>query len=363
MSVTTEPPLRVCHVVAYRDPAYVRTRTTAAALASIDNCEVFDATNNKRGLVRYVETLVNLARIRWRHNPHVYVLGFRGHEIFWLVRLLTIGKALIFDEFMSPSNALISENKAGFAGRIAGIVLFPFEWICLRLSRRILTDTECHKRFISTRFGIAEERIDVVYVGAIPTDREPPVVRKSGPLTVLFYGTFLPLHGVDVLLHACKLLKDENVEFRIIGGSGRSLSRFEQLHRDLQLRNVRHSSWVDFEKLQSIEIPRADLCLGGPFGGTPQARRVITGKSLQFLSQGKPTVIGRIDEDSGFRNEQNCLLIDQADPDSLAQSIRWALSNRECLTDIGERGRLLFEERFSPVALGLQLNHSLRSAI
>lgn len=361
--MSTDAPLSVCHVVSYRDPAYVRTRTFKAALASIENCRVFDATNRKRGFLRYLETLKKVMVIRWRHNPQVYLLGFRGHELFWPIRLLTIGKVLIFDEFMSPSDALISEKKAGFVGQVIGILAYPFEWLCLRFSKRVLTDTESHKRFIANRFGIAIQRIDVVYVGAIPANDSPIESEPSSPLSVLFYGTFLPLHGIDILLRACKLLEEYDIEFRIIGGQGKSLQRFEKLKGDLQLHNVRHDRWVDFDKLQSVEIPNADLCLGGPFGGTSQARRVITGKSFQFLSQGKPTVIGRIDDDAGFRDKENCFLVEQSNPESLAQAILWALDNRARLPGIGENGRCLFNERFSPAALGEQLERALRATL
>ena len=43
-----------------------------------------------------------LINIRIRHNPDYYILGFREHEIFWIVRLLTARKYLIFDSLISP---------------------------------------------------------------------------------------------------------------------------------------------------------------------------------------------------------------------------------------------------------------------
>ena len=93
-----ERPLKVCHVVCYRDPRYVRTLNLRAALDAIDDVHVIDATNTRRGLARYFETLWKLLRARLSDPPDVYVIGFRGHEIFPFVRLLTIGKPLIFDE-------------------------------------------------------------------------------------------------------------------------------------------------------------------------------------------------------------------------------------------------------------------------
>ena len=359
--------LKVCHVVCYRDPEYVRTRNLRAALGHIPNCQVFDATNRRRGWLRYFETIAKALKIRLLHNPDVYVIGFRGHEIFWIIRLIAIGKRLVFDEFMSPSDALISERKAGNAGRILGYVTLPFEWMCLHLAGRCLTDTQLHKDFIANRFHVRREKIEVVYVGAVPTDgipvREPESenLDASKPLSVLFYGTFLPLHGMDIVLHACKLLEGRPVECRIIGGRGKPLARFLALLDELQPGNVTHDVWVDFDELQSTVIPNADVCLGGPFGGTPQARRVITGKTFQFLAQSKPTVIGRVDEPVNFVNRENCLLADQASPESLAETLEWAINNRDRLPEIGQHGRRLFAENFSSAALATQIEPALRA--
>ena len=356
-----ERPLKVCHVVGYRDPHYVRTRNLRAALDAIDSVQVVDATNSRRGLARYVETLWKLLKARLRDAPDVYVLGFRGHEIFPFVRLLTIGKPLIFDEFMSPSDALLSEGKGGALGRLAGAILHPLEWLCLKLSARCLTDTELHREFIATRFGVSRDRIDVVYVGGIDGSSQSAGADADSLLHVLFYGTFLPLHGMEVLLRACKLVEDKPIRFHIIGGAGRALDEFRALLDKLSPGNVVHDTWVDFADLQSRLIPSADLCLGGPFGGTPQARRVITGKTFQFLAQGKPTVIGRVDEPVPFADRQNCLLVEQANAESLAAAFEWAVENRDRLPDVGLAGQRLFEDHFSTRALARQLEPALRA--
>ncbi|MEL7185660.1 MAG: glycosyltransferase [Pseudomonadota bacterium] len=328
--------------------------------------EALDACNRRRGIGRYFETIWKTLVARVKHRPDIYLLGFRGHEIFLLIRLITIGKPLIFDEFMSPSDALVSEKKLGVPGRLIGLLIWPLEWLCLVLSRRCLTDTVCHKQFISSSFGISEKKIDVVYVGA-NTDKAHDAavvpVHQKEHLSVLFYGTFLPLHGMDVLLRACKLIEGQPVQVRIIGGSGKALRDFNHLLQELELSNVRHDLWVDFDELQSSVIPGADLCLGGPFGGTPQARRVITGKAFQFLAQSKPTVIGRTDEPVDFIDRENCLLVEQGNAEDLASAISWAIENRSALPSIGEAGHELFQRKFSSGVLAEQLQQSLKAAL
>ena len=97
----------------------------------------------------------------------------------------------------------------------------------------------------------------------------------------------------------------------------------------------------------SEEIAEADICLGGPFGNTLQAQRVITGKTFQFLRSGKPTVIGEIKEDTGFVDKQNCLLVSQGSAKSLADAINWGMANRDKLHDIGKSGRAIYDKKFS----------------
>ncbi len=361
--------LTVCYVVSYRDPNYIRTRNLRAALKRSRKYDFIDATNSSKNWIRYFETIGKTIIARMRHSPDVYVLGFRGHEIFWIIRLIAIGKPLVFDEFMSPSDALMSEKKLGALGQLLGYLAYPMEWLCLRFSRHCITDTALHKRFIAERFSVAAEKIDVVTVGAIaevqhsrsPQDIAP--VDNKATMRVLFYGTFLPLHGIDVLLRACKLVAEMPIEFHIIGGRGKALTKFKELLQELKLDNVRHDDWVDFDDLKEFYIPRADLCIGGPFGGTPQAKRVITGKTFQFLAQSKATVVGIVDELAGFVDHENCLLVEQSNPEQLAQVFEWALDNREALPEIGRKAHELYEQRFSIQQITEQLEQSLRNAL
>jgi glycosyltransferase involved in cell wall biosynthesis len=111
--------------------------------------------------------------------------------------------------------------------------------------------------------------------------------------------------------------------------------------------------------LINLTIPEADLCLGGPFGNTEQARRVITGKTSQCLALGKPTIIGKIDEDIGFVDKQNCLLVPQGNPQALAQAIQWAFDKRHQLSKIGEQGRSIYSERLSVNVIRQLLSQAL----
>jgi glycosyltransferase involved in cell wall biosynthesis len=345
--------VKVCYVLSYKAPNYVRTTSLVDALKLSKDIELFQARNSNKGLLRYIQTFFRFLKIRIIHNPDVYIIGFRGHEIYWLLRIFALKKKFIFDEMMSPYHALVNERKNIKKFQIIWEIVRVIERSILLNAEYILTDTHLHKKFLTKTFDVNKDKIVVLPVGTNEVLFNPDNTEAKDfgtDFTVFFYGTFIPLHGVDVILKAAKLLEDYRIKFVIVGGKGKkkTLKNFYQLKNTLQLENLTHYKWVDYKELPKF-IKGVDLCLGGPFGGTAQARRVISGKTYQFLCMGKPTVIGEIDEDVGFKHRENCILVKQDSPSALSEEIKWCYMNRENdkLDKIGESGRRLLNKEFS----------------
>lgn len=355
--------MRICYVLAYRDPQYIRSQSLLAALERTPGIEVFRAINRSRGVMRYVETLQSLLNIRRKHQPDLYILGFRGHEVTWLIRRLTRDKPLVLDALMSPYAALTEERKVGVLGAILGWLWRPWEMHALHAADLVLTDTAPHAAYYACAFGLSSERALPVPVGAVESVTVLDVLaHKPGTdqFSILFYGSFLPLHGIGVIVAAAALVKDLPLRFDFIGGNAAQACRLHALCTRLGVTRYTHRSWVSIDELISREIPAADLCLGGPFGDTPQARRVVTGKTSQCLALGRPTIIGAIEADYGFVDKHNCLLVAQGDAQDLAAALRWAWEHRDALPDIGAAGQKLYAERLSITAIAQMLGPALQ---
>lgn len=353
--------LRICYILSYYFPQYVRTKTLLSGLERLSGVEVYEAINQSAGPTRYLESLLRLLWIRLRYDPDCYILGFRGTEVFWPVRLLTLGRRLIFDQMMSPYDSLLNESGRLKPGSLLAKLVYRYERALLMAADAILTDTQLHRDFLSQLFRITREKIHAIPVGADDSlfrrDLSATGLENTA-FTVLFYGSFLPLHGIETILDTAEGLRHLPVQFIMIGGNRRDLSGFHRTLAERRLFNVKHLPWVDYEELPEW-IASADLCLGGPFGGTGQARRVVTGKTYQFLAMAKPTIIGNIEEDCGFVDRINCLLVPQANPAALLAAINWAIDNRDLLPAIGEAGYRLFRERFSIEVIGRAVDEIL----
>lgn len=355
------PQMQVAYILAYRAPRYIRTESLLTALQSCNKIRIYVARNRHPGLRRYVETWNALRQLRTEVAPDVYVIGFRGHEIFWPIRWLTRGKPLIFDAMMSPYGALHDEHGDSVLHQWLAKIIYPFERWMLRRADLVLTDTRLHAEFYAQTFGLPIEHFCPVPVGASePGSSAPPCTPgKDNMFSVLFYGSFLPLHGVQTIVAAASQLTDLQIRFDFIGGSKTQARGLHRLCQTLGVMKFTYRRWVELEQLLQQDIPNADLCLGGPFGDTPQARRVVTTKTSQCLALGKATVIGRIDEDFGFVDRGNCLLVAQKDADALAASIRWAFENRALLPDLGARGCAIYHARLSTQVITTRLQAAL----
>ena len=166
-----------------------------------------------------------------------------------------------------------------------------FEARALRSAKLVLTDTEANADWMAQEFGIPRSRfqsmplaIDEKHLLTIPPKR---VTDK--PVRVLFVGTLIPLHGIETLVEAMRILIDEpEMEFRLIGDGqqGRLLEAMLSEYPPGKITWLRN--WHDAAMLAG-EIAAADICLG-VFGGDGKAARVLPFKIYMYLAAGRPVV-------------------------------------------------------------------------
>ena len=327
--------------------------------------EVHEAINTRTGIARYLDTYRKTQQIKSQYHPDIYILGFRGHEFYWPLRHLVGDKPIILDALMSPYASLSWERKFGTPGVAIASAWRILERSILNDANVVLTDTTQQLNFYQQEFSLPSSKFLALPVGAVEsivqigsTAHKPPSKPKS-EMSILFYGSFLPLHGIDIILEAASLVRELPMRFDFVGGNEQQARKLKAKCADMGIIRYTHKRWVSFDELINLIIPEADLCLGGPFGNTEQARKVITGKTSQCLALGKPTIIGKIDEDFGLVDKQNCLLVPQGNPQALAQAIQWAFDKRHQLSTIGEQGRSIYSERLSVNVIRQLLSQTL----
>jgi glycosyltransferase involved in cell wall biosynthesis len=152
-------------------------------------------------------------------------------------------------------------------------------------------------------------------------------------MRVLFYGQFIPLHGIETIVRAAALLRHEPIDWHLIGRGQEAAHIRAMLDAD-PLPGVRWTEWTPYGELIT-QLQSADLCLG-IFGTSDKAASVIPNKVFQIVAAGRPLMT----RDSPAIREllaplHGCVYLVQAgDPQALAEAIRLHLRDFHAGTGI-----------------------------
>ena len=206
------------------------------------------------------------------------------------------GVPIVWDAFLSLYDTVVCDRKIIGPKHPASYLLYWLEYFACRIANTVVLDTASHGQYFADTFKIPPDKIETVFVGAEDEifaacghKADYHTQGASSPFTILFYGQFIPLHGVDVVVRAAKLTMAEDFRWVLIG-KGQESGRIDALCEELKPTNLVRIDWVQYEELL-MWIDKADLGLG-IFGNTEKAKRVIPNKVFQLLMAGCPIITG-----------------------------------------------------------------------
>ncbi len=275
----------------------------------------------------------------WRYlflpSHDAVIIGYMGLLdviIIWpFSRLRNV--PVIWDAFLSLYDTAVNDRKV--VSNISPIawLLYSLEFIACRAADKIFLDTKAHACYFEQFFKLPPETIGRVLVGAetniFTVSRVHNKLKTedaSGKtFTVLFYGQFIPLHGIDIIVEAAKKveLAGEIIKWKIIG-QGQESKYIDKLIKDLDVESIERVLWVPYNELVNF-IKESDVCLG-IFGTSEKAKRVIPNKVYQILAVNRPLITGHtpaICELLGESTDASSYiqLIPCGDADALAKSV------------------------------------------
>lgn len=291
------------------------------------------------------------------------IIGYLGHLdilVLWLFAKIK-RKPIIFDAFISLYDTVVNDRKLISKSNPLSLALYVFEWLACKAADLVILDTQTHASYFIRQYSLAPSACVSVFVGA-EIEKFPKVnkqkikINKSSEFKILFYGQFIPLHGINTIIEAAYLLKHVPcLNWQIIG-SGQEEKKIEEILKEKELPQVNWIKWVNYHDLVSY-IHNADVCLG-IFGTSEKASRVIPNKVFQIISSGK-TLITR---DSPAirelfpRSESGLFLINSGSPQELAKVILTLIDDSNVIEN--EPHFSDFRDDISPRGIGSRLkNH------
>lgn len=344
-----------------REPQYVRNQVLLRTLRQ--QYPVIEITDPQPGSLtaRSLRLLPRLLKAVSRGEYELIFVGFYGYLLVpWLRRLSRA--PLIFDAFVSNYDTLCFDRGQFQPNSLRGRVAFWLDkWAC-RQADLVLLDTASHRDYFIETFDLSPAKTDFLYVSCNEDLFQPfKGENRSDQFQVLSYSSYLPLHGIPQIIKAAKLLESyKNIRFHLVG-TGLTYPATQELAERLKVHNVDFVPFIPYTELPG-QIAQADLCLAGPFGETPKARRVIPGKLFQFLAMARPAVAGDTEANRELvTHGRSIWLTPLGEAEALATSIV-KLSEDPALRELlGQGGYTCYQEKASEQVIGQKLHRIIEN--
>ncbi|RLA38936.1 MAG: hypothetical protein DRR42_27945 [Gammaproteobacteria bacterium] len=307
----------------------------------------------------------------WRYSRQpkhdVVLIGYLGLFdvlILWpFVRMR--GAVLVWDVFLSLYNTVVEDRALIGRNNPASVALWLMEWLALRLVDMALMDTQAHVDYLCKTYHCSPDKVKRVFVGVEPEKFDlveqgiKASVLDSEPKQILFYGQFIPLHGIETVVRAAKLTESENVQWLMIG-KGQESSKIRALVEELKPVNISWLEWVEYDELIKY-LANSHVALG-IFGSTDKAQRVIPNKVFQILMAGRPLITA----DTPAVRELLCdgegvQLIPTASPDALASAVITFLTCRQS-TGVSSQS-VAVRKQILPASIGFELLNLIKQGL
>lgn len=269
-------------------------------------------------IIRILEIWIQLVKMR-KSNFNVVFIGFAPQLVFPFYWKFS-GKIIIIDFFISIYDTLINDRKKF---KPKSLIAYFSHWLdkyVIKKAQFVITDTLADAKYFIKEFNGEQTKFETLYLEA---DSSIYYRRKQDKLwllknsfVVLYFGSVLPLQGIDVILKTVTLLKDKSdIYIQIIGPISDSYEKPYQ-------KNIEYIEWLSQEEL-AVYIANADLCLAGHFSEKiEKASRTIPGKAYIYETMGKRMILGDNEANRElFQENQNHIYVKMGSVEALLNAI------------------------------------------
>jgi glycosyltransferase involved in cell wall biosynthesis len=344
-------------------PGYPRTTSLRQGLAAngvtVRECRVPGLGRDKQELLRapwrwpglWLRTRADRERLRRgleralrERTPRCIVVPYPGHGVVQQVRR-TAGVPVVLDLFLSAYDTVVEDRAMVHPGSLGAWWLQNLDTRACAAADLVLVDTPANAAYVAELTGLPPEKFVWLPVHDPDAGAVVPWTQPAGPVQLLFFGTGVPLHGLDVLVAA--VAQVPGVRLTLVGGN--EANRAEAMAR-LGTRLSLQPEFVLQKQLQKL-LAHSHL-VAGVFGTSGKTQRVVPFKIVHALAAGRPVVTADTPAVCNWLDGSGAVFLSPAgEVESLARTLHELVADPLRIGAAAQAARPAYERHFGTAAL------------
>lgn len=353
-------------IVGTRVLGYPRNRTLTQAFEVLGRTVITEITPSFASQWKFMWGMFRLA-----HKKDLLVIMYPAEKLPWLVVLAScfFSGTVINDTLISSYDSWVNDRALASPWGVKALYYHALDQLLCLCGDVLLFDTKEDQEYFCKRYLIRKKTktlvtplvVDLNEVDAISPLYPSEISPTPDRFTVLFLGSYIPLQGVQYILHAIALLPHrERFRFLMVG-NGQTRPMALRLQRELGLSDVEFTERIPYETAIAL-TKQVDLALG-IFGDTEKAKRVVPNKILGAMACHTAVVTGRSPSvERYFKDGKEVYYCNMGDAQSLADALLRAYADWKNHETMCAAARVVIEREFSVSALKEILLGLARSA-
>jgi glycosyltransferase involved in cell wall biosynthesis len=287
--------------------------------------------------------------IMYLHTDIVFVLPINHSVAAFLLRLKQIiNRKIIVDLYISAYTTYL-DRKNRKQSRIKKYI--KQDKIILEKSDIVISTCKFEIVDLCSKIGVDFSRVNLRSIPLIAVDRGCCNQKMSHDIfKIAWWGIWLPLHGLNNIIHACKILKDAGCFFELNLYGNENTDRFQYINliNELELSDVIHVyTNITFTngKLESILKDDCDLALGH-FGTSIKAKAACSNKIFDALAMGLTVLTQYNNTMKELFDNVDFINYSDTNPEDIANAIIRIINEKKYL-DINTEAKKYMLEHFS----------------
>jgi glycosyltransferase involved in cell wall biosynthesis len=270
-------------------------------------------------------------------NYSLMIIPWRGIMTLPLAKIVSKGPIMWFP-YVAIYDALINDRKKFRKKSIVAKLIRLIEKTACRICDIIVLESNENIDYYCKEYNLSREKFRK-FTWAFDNKIFPPhdLKKPTDEFVVLYWGTYIPFHNVEVMIKAAKYLIDKEIKF-VFCGEGQTLEENKKMVKKDQITNIKFLGHVKLSVLQK-EIANSDVCLG-VFADSKIRSYTFASKLWQVLASKKPLITRNVPvmKEIPLINEENCILVESNNPKKIADAIIKLKNNPKLVEKIAMNG-------------------------